>query len=186
MPDTPVYGITYPCASSPVDVDDFRVLAEDVATAVSTVDLESVGITHLANGRALGTVNPALGVEGTFLYTAFPAQTTTTGIALNAGTGVFTVITGGIYSATLRNGGAQSTLTVTSHRMSVAVNGVNQVTRKYRGSNPPDQFSMTGSYSCDIFAAAGDLITFRFLWTGTGALLGPVQSFVALDLLATP
>jgi hypothetical protein len=186
MPDTPVYGITYPCATSPVSMNDFRVLAEDTETAVNVVDFEGVAATHLANGRAFGTANPAFAVEATLVYTASPAQNTTTGITLNTATGVFTVLTGGIYSASVRNLGAQSTLTVTSHRMSVAVNGVNQVTRKYRGSNPPDQFSMTGAYSCDIFAAVGDLVTFRFLWTGTGALLGPVQAYVALDLLATP
>lgn len=186
MPDTPIYGITYPCEGSGITAADFATFANDVASAVAATDLEAIQVTNLPNAVAFGQSNPAFGVETVYTYTAVPASNSTSGITLNPVTGVFTILTGGIYSASVRNLAIASTLTVTSHRIAVTVNGTNIVSRKYRGFNPPDPSSIGGSYTADVFLAAGDLVTFRLLWTGTGALLNPAQAFVALDLLATP
>jgi len=33
---------------------------------------------------------------------------------------------------------------------------------------------------------AGDAVTFQYLWTGTGALTGPLVAAVSIQLLSTP
>lgn len=186
MPDTPIYGITFPCESAPVSVADFSTFATDVEAALVTTDAEARTVTHLPTAKATGSVNPAFGVETAYTYLLFPASVVSTGITLNAAAGTFTIITPGVYSASVRAVPIDSTLTVTSSRVAVTVNGTNVVSRKYRGFNPPDPTSLSGSYTADVFLAAGDVVTFRLLWTGTGALLSPAQASFALDLLATP
>jgi hypothetical protein len=187
MPDTPIYGITYPCVTSPVNPADFEALAADTEAALAVLDAEATSVTHLPNARAFGDALPAFGVEATLTYLTFPTLNTSAGITFNAAAGTFTIITPGIYSASVRNiGPGSGSLTITSQRIAVAVNGTNRVIRKYRGFNPPDPGVLAGSYSCDISCLAGDVVTFRFLWTGTGVLLSGEQAYVSLDLLATP
>jgi hypothetical protein len=186
MPATPVYGITFPCEGAPVTLADFADNASTTETAMTAVELDSVAATHLATASLFATANPAFGVEATFVYNVIPALNASNGITVNTATGAITVITGGIYQAGSQMRLADSTLTMTSSRVAVAVNGVNIVARKYRGFNPPDPTVLSGAFCADIYAAAGDIITFRFLWTGTGALLSGAQATVTLDLLATP
>jgi hypothetical protein len=185
MPDTPIYGITYPCEGAPIAVSDFYTFATDVEVAIGVVDAEATLVTHLPNARAAGQVSPALGVEGTYLFT-IPTSIASSGITVAAGAGTMTIITPGIYLASVRQAVSESTLTITSSRVAVTVNGVNQVIKKFRGSNPAGILSLSGSYTVALPLAAGDVVTFRYLWTGTGALANPASATVALDLLATP
>jgi hypothetical protein len=186
MPDTPVYEITYPCEGDPISMSDFSVFAADVEAALVVTDAEADLATHLPNARGLGSATPAVNVEATLTYLASPAANASSGITFNAAAGTFTMVTPGIYLATVQMFSPESTLTVTSQRVAVAVNAVNTVVKKQSGAVPPTILGRPTSYSTDIAVAAGDVVTFRYLWTGTGALASAAFATVTLDLLATP
>lgn len=186
MPDTPIYAITYPCESAPITVSDFSVFATDVEAALALTDTEATFVTHLPYFRGVGAATPAFAVETTTTYTAFPTTVASSGVTVNAAAGTVTIITPGIYLASLRVSTPESTLTVTSSRAAVAINGVNAAAKKFRGLNPAGVTALSGTYDTDILVIAGDVVTFRYLWTGTGALTGPVTITATLDLLATP
>lgn len=186
MPITPNFSIAYPCEGSAITLADFANLATTTEAAVIAVLAEARAVTHTPNARALGTSAAAFGVEDTMIYTLVPTSVVSSGITVNAAAGTFTILTPGIYLATVRLGGNSSTLTMTSQRVATAVNGVNQTVRKYRGFNPATTEAIAGAWTSDILCAAGDVVTFRYLWTGTGALSGTASATVALDLLATP
>ena len=176
----PNYDIDYPCLGTVIDPDAFNEFATDVEAALATVDAEVTALTRMPYAQASLTSNTALGVEAAMTIVSPSSE----GITVGATT--FTVITPGLYAIAASLGGNQSTLTMTSQRIAVAVNGVNVVAGKWRGSNPADPTVRDGGYSTDVPLAAGDLVSFRFLWTGTGVLSGPAGGRCGLDLLATP
>jgi hypothetical protein len=180
MPDTPNFAITYPCMGPTVAVADFQVYAADVEAALVAVDAEAQAVTHVPYAFATLASNPALGVETVMTM----SSTTSSGVTVGAST--FTAVTGGVYTFGAQLGGTTSTLTLTSQRLAVYVNGVFQVACKWRGSNPIDAFGLDGAYSVDLPIAAADVVTFRYLWTGTGALFGPAAGTASMTLLATP
>lgn len=186
MPDTPNFAITYPCLGSVMALADFSTFALDVEAALAAVDAEATAATHNPFAFALGNVAAALGVESVMTYTGFPANSFNSGITFNAAAGTFTIVTPGVYSATAELASNQSTLTMTSQRIAVFVNGVLFAVRKYRGTNPVTVGALVGSYSTDVPLLAGDIVTFRYLWTGTGALTGDATGNVSLAMLTSP
>lgn len=187
MPDTPNFGITYPCEDTLVDCDDFATLATDIESAIATVDAEASNVLNLPYGRvSSATANPAFGVEAIMTWGGSPTGDFANGVTLNAGAGTMTIVTPGIYQASAYNLGNQSTLTITSQRIAVYVNGIFQVARKYRGTNPATAIVLSGTYTADIGPlVAGDIVTFRYLWTGTGALSSPAGASLVLSFLTT-
>lgn len=186
MPSTPNFAITYPCLTPLISMPDFSAFATDVEAALAAVDAEAVTATHNPYAFALGNVAAAFGVESILTYTGFPANSFNSGITFNAAAGTFTIVTPGLYSATAESSSNQSTLTMTSQRIAVFVNGVLFAVRKYRGTNPVTVGALVGSYSTDVPLIAGDVVTFRYLWTGTGALTGDATGNVSLAMLTSP
>lgn len=186
MPTSPNFNIDYPCLGPSIALSDFSELAFDTEAAIAAVDAEAAAALSKPAARGLGFTPAALGVDTTLTYSAFPAQAYSSGITLNAAAGTFTIIKPGIYLASAAVQGNQSTLTMTSQRISVVVNGVTNSVRKYRGTNPITVGAITGTYSAVIGPlAAGDVVTFRYLWTGTGALTSDASGLVSLHYLAT-
>lgn len=192
MPSTPIYGITYPCMSPVVTPADFASFATTTETALDTVGFSALSpgtgeaymVTHLPTGRGLGAASPVFGVEGTFTYTFVPSSVVTgTGVTVNTGTGAFNFLDSGFYMASVAVGGNSSTLTMTSQRVAVYVNGVLYAAKKWRGTNPISAAVLSGSYDFGINILNTDTVTFRYLWTGTGAM--PLATAtVAISLLA--
>jgi hypothetical protein len=188
MPDTPNFAITYPCMDATINCDSFRELATDVESAFVVVDAEAAATLNLPYARiGAAQANPAFGVEAIMTYGIIPASDYVNGITVNSGAGTMTIVTPGVYQASAQNLGNQSTLTITSQRLAVYVNGVLQMARKYRGTNPATAVVLSGTYTANIGPlAAGDVVTFRYLWTGTGALSSPAGASVVLSFLTTP
>lgn len=180
MPDTPNFAITYPCENTLISCNDFAVYATDVETALASVDAQALAVTQSPYAFANLTTATAVGVE------AVMAMGSTSGSGVTIGATTFTIVTPGLYVANVNTGATQSTLTMTSQRVSVAVNGTNVVIGKWRGSNPADVNVFFGGYSTDLQLAVGDTVSFKYLWTGTGAI-GSLGTMVgSISLLATP
>lgn len=187
MPTTPVYGIQFPCESPSVSLTDFQALATTTEAAIALIDAEAVAVTHNPNARGVGTATPAFGVDTVLTYTASPTQLTSSGFTVNAAAGTFQPLVSGLYAVSVRVGSNQSTLTMTSQRVAVNINGSLTVATRGRGANPASFEALSTTFTSDVFLnAALHVVTFSYLWTGTGALLNPAFATVALDLIATP
>lgn len=191
MPGTPVYGITFPCLSPAITAADFASFATTAEAALNLVTSSTAAgvdsaqrATHMPTARGIGAATPAFGVEATFLFTLIPSSVTSNGIALNTGTGVFGVLENGFYMASTTVSGSSSTLTMTSQRVAVYVNGVLYAAVKVRGRNPVSFDTAAASYDLGLNLAAGDQVTFRYVWTGTGALGGPAGATCSLSLIS--
>lgn len=186
MPDTPNFAITYPCENVPISCNDFAVLATDTEAAILSVNAEATAVLSDPAARARASTAVALAVDTTLTYAAFPTTQFSSGITFNAAAGTFTIVTPGIYIASTAVDSNSSTLTMTSQRVSVVLNGVLYGARKYRGTNPITANVLTGSYTIAIGPLiAGDVVTFRYLWTGTGVLNANAGATVSLNYLAT-
>lgn len=192
MPTTPQFGITYPCMSPVVAPSAFAAFATTTETALDAVGFsvvpgtgEAYSVTHLPTGRGIGTATPLPGVEATLTYTVVPSSVVTgTGVTVNVATGTFNVLDNGFYMASATVGAASSTLTMTSLRVAVYVNGVLYAARKARGFNPSNTGTVSTTYDFGMNLLNTDTVTFRFLWTGTGVLSGIGSSTVSLSLLS--
>jgi hypothetical protein len=185
MPDSPNFAITYPCMDTAITLADFATLADDTEAAITTVNSEATAATQDPAGHAFFFTAAAVGVETIMTYSAVPAVTVASGITLNAAAGTWTIVTPGIYIASGNVQANQSTLTMTSQRIGTFLNGTLYAVRKYRGTNPVTVGAITGSYSAVIGPlVAGDVVTFRYLWTGTGALTANASGYVAINFLA--
>src|SRR5215510_7921658 len=137
MPDTPNFSITYPCQDEAINSDHFRDFATDVEAAVSAVNVEAAAVLNTPYARiVVATANPAAAAETTMTFGVIPAGDIVNGITVNSGAGTMTIVTPGVYHASVQVSGNQATLTMTSQRISVFVNGVFLLTRKFRGFNP--------------------------------------------------
>lgn len=187
MPDTPVYAITYPCMGVPLTLADFSTFATDVEAALAIVDAEALAVTQIPHLKINGTVTTALSVEAVMLFTSTGATLyAVSGFTVNNAAGTITVITPGLYEITAQVDANQSTLTMTSQRAAIYINGVLHSARKYRAYNPVLAGALDGTYKVGVYLAAGDVVTLRYLWTGTGALLNPATGEIRMELLATP
>lgn len=187
MPMTPNFNIDYPCLGVPVTLADFAVFATETEAALAVVDAEAVAVTHNPYARLIGFTAAAVGVETILDYTAFAATQLSSGVTVNNAAGTVTIITPGLYLAGLQISGDQSTLTMTSHRVALFVNGVLYATRKYQGTYPVVGIAaQSGVYDTAVRLAAGDVLTMRYLWTGTGALTSSASGSLFLDLLSSP
>lgn len=188
MPNTPNFGITYPCMGSPISTADFVNFASTTETAISTVAAEA---TAVATGMyaylpSINLPNPAVGVETILL---FSATTASNGMTINTGAGTVTPTTSGICAMSLSLSSApQSSLTLTSQRIAIYVNGVLFAARKWPGNNPVNIGAYGGSFEIAVPVSAGDTITFRYLWTGTGSLAaaGGAGGTAWLSMIASP
>lgn len=182
MPDTPNFAITYPCVGVPIACADFATFATDVEAAVATVDTEATAATHLPYALQVTQTTPALAVATTLVFAA-SAFNFSTGITV-AGN-AFTVVTPGLYLTTAQCNGIDSTLTMTSGRVSILRNGVlvDAIKRRpYTGFPSVSNLTVTAP----LELVAGDAVTFQYLWTGSGALINPLNASVSIQLLSTP
>jgi hypothetical protein len=182
MPDTPNFAITYPCMGPAISCDNFAVFATDVETAIATVDAEATAVTHTPYAIQVTQTTPALATATTLVFVAsvfnFSSGIT---VAANA----FTALTPGLYLVNVDTSPVDSTLTMTSGRVSILKNAVlvNAIKRKPVIGLP----SVSGmSISATVNLAVGDAVTYQYLWTGTGALTGPLNANVNIQLLSTP
>lgn len=181
MPDTPNYAITYPCMGVPVTPADFNTFATDVEAALVAVDTKTRAVLNVPYAMANTASSPAFGVETIMTFSG------TSGSGITIGASTFTALTAGLYAFGVNITEPNSTLTITSQRVAIYINGVFMSACKWRGTNPSDAFVQGGAYTSDLPVAVADVVTFRYLWTGTGALLSPpVTGFVSMTLLATP
>lgn len=186
MPTTPIYGIQYPCESPSITLGDFQAFATTTEAAIALTDAEATAVTHNPNARGIGSANPALGVDTVMTFTAFPGAFTQSGFTVNTAAGTFQPLTSGLYTVSVRMSSNQATLTMTSQRVAVNIGGVLVVATRNRGTNPASNGTTVSSFTSDIFLLTTSVVTFSYLWTGTGALLNPATATVALDLIATP
>lgn len=187
MPDTPIYGITYPCLADDVTLADFATFASDVEAAIATVDAEAALTLRTPNAIQAASTATAVGVEAVMTFSVGPNSSTANGLTVNSGAGTVTVITPGVYKiGAFVSPGNQSTLTMTSQRIAIYINGVFYAARKYRGRNPASFDVLGGAFDTAVFLAAGSVVTLRYLWTGTGALNGVAGGELSMQLLATP
>lgn len=180
MPDTANFSITYPCEGTAITLSDFSTYANDVEAALAQIDTEATAVTHVPYAFAQLSTATAVGVEATMTF----SNTSGSGVTIGAST--FTIITAGLYRANTITGATQSTLTITSQRQAIAVNGTNVVACKWRGNNPADVNVYFGGYGTDLSLAVGDTVSFKYLWTGTGAIGSLGNSYGSITLLATP
>lgn len=182
MPDTPNFAITYPCEGSAIDCDDFSIFATDVEAAFATVDAEATAVTHVPYALQVTQTTPALAVATTLVFVA-SAFNFSSGITVAAN--AFTALTDGLYLVNAQTQGVTSTLTMTSGRVSILKNAVlvDAIKRKPLIGLPTIS-NMT--ISAPVNLLAGDAVTFQYLWTGTGALTGPLNASVSIQLLSTP
>lgn len=190
MPSTPIYGITYPCMSPVVAPSAFASLASTTELAIDATGFgtplgtgEAYAVTHLATGRGLGSAPPLPGVEATLTFLIVPSSVASNGVVVNNATGTFTVGNNGLYMSSVAIGGNSATLTMTSQRVAVYVNGVLYAAKKTRGTNPTSTAAISSSFDFAVNLLAADVVTFRYLWTGTG-VIGTASATVALSLIS--
>lgn len=186
MPNTSNFGITYPCGPA-ISTADFANLALTTETAISTVATEAANVT---NGQwayiNMSLLNPAVGAET--IYT-FNAASASNGMTLNAGAGTVTPSTSGICVVSFSQAGSvQSSLTITSQRVAIYVSGNFVAARRWPGTNPTGIGTFGGSFEVPVPVVAGDTITFRYLWTGTGTIngAGGTGATAWLSMIASP
>jgi hypothetical protein len=169
MPTTPNFSIDYPCEGSSITLSDFSMLALDTETALAAANTTATFATHRPYVMgSWASANPTVAVETTAV---FSANTSSSGITVNAAAGTATIVTPGIYMmGVTTSSGAQSSLTMTSQRASIFKNAAFFATKRYRGSNPTSISCNGGSFTLALSLAAGDVITVSYLWTGTGSL----------------
>jgi hypothetical protein len=182
MPDTPNFGITYPCEGSAITLADFATFANDVDAAFAAVDATATAVTHAPYAIQVTSTTPALAVATTLVFVA-SAFNFSSGVAVIGNT--FQAITPGLYEVTAQTQSVTSTLTMTSGRTSILKNGVlvNAIKRK-PVIGLPSVSNMTITAPVDLLL--GDTVSFQYLWTGTGALTGPLAASVSTQLLSTP
>lgn len=187
MPTTPIYGIQYPCLSPSISLADFSALATTTEAAIALTDAEVTAVTHNPNARGIGFANPAFGVDTTMNFSTFSGFFTSSQFTVNLAAGTLQPLVSGLYLVSVRMAGNSSTLTMTSQRVAVNINGSLAVATRDRGTNPASTGTTASSFTSVIYLnAAFHVVTFSYLWTGTGALSGGASATVALDLIATP
>lgn len=186
MPDSSNFAITYPCEGSAVNPVDFSVFAFDVESALSAVTAEGVAVVSDRMFHAIGTAAiAAAAADTTMTYTGFPASVKSSGVTVNTATGDITIVATAIYELwAFVNASATSTLTITSQQIGIFVNGILYGTQKRRGFNPAVTFATTGAYSMLVPLNAGDVVTFKYQWNGTGALNSAGGGTVGLNYVA--
>lgn len=182
MPDTANFAITYPCMDEVVDCNDFAIFATDVEAAIAAVDAEGIAVTHTPYALQTTSTTPAVGVATTLVHVA-SVNNFSSGVTVAANT--FTIITPGLYLANAQCNGVTSNTTLTSARVSILKNAV--LTNAFKRKPVvgfPSSSNMNLSSALELIA--GDAVTFQYLWTGTGALTGPLTATVNIQLLSTP
>lgn len=182
MPDTPEFAITYPCEGAPISVADFSVFAADVEAAFVTMDAEAVAATHLPYAMQVTQTTPLVGAATTLVFVA-SAFNFSSGITVAAN--AFTAVTPGLYLVTLQANGVDSSLTMTSGRASILRNAV-LVDAIKRKPTPATALVGNMTVAAPVNLAAGDAVTFQYLWTGTGVLNNPLNASASIQLLSTP
>lgn len=184
MPLTPEFAIPYPCEGAAIAPADFSAFAFGVEAAITAVSAQATNVLTRTSAYVAWTTNPAFAVETTVTFSTSAVHSSN--VTVNTGAGTMTIITPGAYLVTFTEISNQSSLTITSQRLSIAVNTVNQYIKKFQGTNPASATPMGGSTEGVVFLNSGDVVTYKYLWTGTGALLNPASGRAGLYLLATP
>jgi hypothetical protein len=185
---TPNYAIPFPCEGEAITTASFSAWALGVENALIQADAAATAATHEPQANLSAQSNTAVGVEGTLTFDAFGGTLNmSNGITINAAAGTATVVFPGLYNVMVSIPGNASTLTMTSQRMAVYVNGVLYAAKKLRGFTVASTITLSGSVDWDVGPlAAGDVITIRWLWTGTGALSSTAFFDVAIAFLGSP
>lgn len=172
MPEsTPVYGITYPCATDVIDAADFATFATDVDNALAILnDLSQTALTRPAARITGSVISLPTGVDTLATYIAEDFDND--GMAdLAVSTSRLTVQTAGTYMV-IFEAIINSATTNTSAAVAIAKNG----TIEYRKKDGNTTNSLMPLLVAGLFdAVPGDFFTGLGYWTGTG---GPSDIFV--------
>lgn len=186
MPSTPNFGITYPCEGSPIAVTDFSSFALSAEAAISTVSAEGAAVVADPVFHAIGVAAiAASGADTTMTYTGFVSSFKSSGFTVNTATGDITAVTTGIYELwALVNTSGQATVSMTSQRIGIFINGTFYASQKRRAYNPAIANATYGTFSVMAQLTAGDVVNFKYQWTGTAALSSQGGGTVGINFVA--
>lgn len=161
---TPVFGIQFPCAGETIDPAVFQTFADDVETALATVDAVA--------DSALTRPNAAIRDSGTSIAfgamanLSFDSTDFVHGMTVG-GTG-FTIPRNGLYMIDVDAGSVTIPTTVTSWAAEIQIDGVTKYRRKLSETVTTPPVPLRVNVSGLVVANSGQAITFQFGWTGTG------------------
>lgn len=161
---TPNFGIQYPCAGETINPAVFQTFANGVESALAAVDVASAAVLQRPRGAIR---NGAGDVIAAGAMSALVYGTTDFATGVTAGVGGFTILTSGIYLVTLQAGSATISTSVTSYAADVSLAGTVAYRRKLsKGvvSSTAGDINLIGAIS----ATAGQVVSFRWGWTGAG------------------
>jgi len=183
MPNSPTYGIPYPCEGAAISPADFAAFAAGVEAAIASANAAITAARKGVYAIQMATVNPAVNTPTTFTFTA-SAENSSSGITVGATS--FTAQTAGVYLSSvyfILGQSLTSTTTATYGQIGMRVGAVNQNLDKRRGYSSlvlPRQ-QATGM----LILGVGSVVDYQYLWGGTGALSAPVLAKITLERLTT-
>lgn len=174
MPDiTPVYGITFPCVGEAINAATFTSFATTMEAALATV--AAVGLQALHPPSVGARVNQAVTVATPTDCTCVEKYWDNASIAAVAST-AFTAPVTGMYQLAASVGAVGFT-TMTSLKLALTVNTVEQLVFKYPASTGASPVSVNPHGLLRLVAA--DQVRARLTWTGTG---GPITANGAVSI----
>lgn len=177
MPGTTTnFGIRFPCSGETIDPTVFQNFAEDVDTALATVDTAQ----QFAQTRPAASVftNDAGSSVAVGVRTAMTFTTTAFNNGMTVGATTLTAITGGIYMVTAEFADINAGTTNTSWTGSIDVNATTVVARTL-GRSTSNASASNINVSMLTRVTAGSTISAYWFWLGSG---GPM--FVYCNLSA--
>lgn len=167
---TPRFGFRYPCEQDPISVTDFQNLAYDIEAVASTVNALATLAPH--RPAASVAVSPSSSTSQAFTVNTptnwlFNREwfDTDNMVDLAANNDRITIRTAGFYMADVSMGlGLTPNTTLTSQKMDITVNSTVMLSRKF------GRMAFTGSVGGLLPQRlnVGDVVRFRYTWTGTG------------------
>lgn len=153
MPNTPIYGFTYPCETDAIDPAAFATLATQIDAKLLELQAEV--------DQAVGRYSSIQSMVPNQAAIAASVDTALT----NAGS-TYTIPVNGIYIADASF--TLSATTITSMRLMVRLNAVEKYGRTYPGPTSPATLGPGDVPGVPLICAAGDTISCSMLFTGTG------------------
>lgn len=163
MPNTPVFGITYPCLEYGVTTEDFYSFSTSLEAAIATVDAVGTQAILPPHAGVFVSQSVAVGVAtncavSQIFFSEPPLQTT-------IGATSITVPITGMYQIS-QSVSVSGFTTLTSLKVSITVNGVIE----YAYKQPAPSLGITNNSIPHglVKLIGGDAVRVNVLWTGTG------------------
>lgn len=182
MPETPVYGIAYPCSGDTIDPSVLATFATtlDAALTQGQAELEEVTSRPNAQMSATATQNVVINTNTDLTY-ATEVYDNDGIVDLGVSTSALIIQTAGAYFiwGTFRLVGGFATLT--SVNVILTVNGVER--GRVITSNDDD---INYELSMPMNLAVGDLVRMQARWTGTGGPAEVTTRLLSASFIAAP